>query len=69
MSLVRQMRRGRDYDPEWRKRQVGEGPVAELIARRFKLACDRYGLNRPWSPVDVSRFRVPPRAGDQLGLF
>jgi DNA repair photolyase len=69
MSLVRQMRGGRDYDPEWRKRQVGEGPVAELIARRFKLACDRYGLNGRWEGLDVSRFRVPPRPGDQLSLL
>ena len=69
MSLVRQMRGGRDYDPEWRKRQVGEGPVAELVARRFRLACTRYGLDRPWTEPDCGRFKVPPRAGDQLKLF
>jgi DNA repair photolyase len=69
MSLVRQMRGGRDYDPEWGKRQVGQGPVADLIARRFKLACTRYGIDRPWAAPDCSRFRVPPRAGDQLKLF
>jgi hypothetical protein len=38
MSLVRQMRGGRDYDPEWGKRQKGEGPYAKLIADRFAAA-------------------------------
>jgi DNA repair photolyase len=68
MSLVRQMRGGRDYDPEWRKRQRGEGPIADLIARRFELACARLGLNRSWAPLDLTQFRVPEKAGDQLAL-
>src|SRR6202000_3432584 len=38
MSLVRQMRKGKDYDPEWGKRMRGEGPVAELMAARFRVA-------------------------------
>jgi DNA repair photolyase len=69
MSLVRQMRGGRDYDAEWGKRMKGEGPIAELIAARFKSARRRFGLDRPSAPLDLSRFRVPPRAGDQLDLF
>ena len=69
MSLVRQMRGGRDYDPEWRKRQRGEGPIADLIARRFELACARLGLNRSWAPLDLTQFRVPDKAGDQLALL
>ena len=66
---MRQTRGGRDYDPEWRKRQVGEGPVAELIARRFNVAKQRLGMTDRGPPLDVSQFRVPPRAGDQLSLF
>jgi DNA repair photolyase len=69
MSLVRQMRGGQDYDPEWGKRQRGEGPLAQLIARRFELACARLGLNRSWSPLDVTQFKVPQKAGDQLALL
>jgi len=69
MSLVRQMRGGRDYDPEWRKRQIGEGPVADLIGRRFKLAVERYGLGGSWVAPDAGQFSVPPRKGDQLALF
>lgn len=69
VSLVRQMRGGRDYDAEWRKRQTGEGPIAQMIARRFQLACDRLGLNGSWAPLDVGRFRPPPKRGDQTDLF
>ena len=43
--------------------------MADLIARRFKLSSERYGLNKRWAPLDVTQFRVPPRAGDQLALF
>jgi DNA repair photolyase len=69
MSLVRQTRGGRDYDPEWRKRQVGEGPVADLIADRFRKAKKRLGMTGRAPPHDLSLFRVPPRSGDQLALF
>ena len=69
MSLVRQMRRGRDYDPEWRTRQIGEGPLAELISRRMQAASRRYGLDRNWAPLDLSQFRAPEKAGDQLALL
>ena len=69
LSLVRQMRGGRDYDPEWGKRQRGEGPIAQLIGRRFQVACERLGLNGSWAPLEVGRFRPPPKPGDQTDLF
>ncbi|MBV9995097.1 MAG: PA0069 family radical SAM protein [Caulobacteraceae bacterium] len=69
MSLVRQMRGGRDYDSEWGKRMKGEGPVASLIGARFRAARRRFGLDGPAPTLDLSRFRVPPKAGDQLDLF
>ena len=69
MSLVRQMRSGRDYDPEWGKRMTGEGPVADLMHRRFTLARKRFGLDRTLEKLDLGQFRVPPKAGDQMGLF
>jgi DNA repair photolyase len=69
LSLVRQMREGRLNDPEYGSRMRGTGPFAELIARRFRVACERLGLNKnDWS-LDLSQFRAPPRAGDQLKLF
>lgn len=45
MRLVREMQGGRDYDPEWGKRQRGSGRMAELIGRRFAAATKRLGLN------------------------
>ena len=41
MSLVRQMRGGKDYDSQWNTRMRGTGPYAEMIARRFQLAVKR----------------------------
>ena len=69
MSLVRQMRGGKDYDAQWGQRMRGEGPIADVIAQRFKIARRRFGLDRPLPPLDVSQFKVPPRAGDQGDLF
>jgi DNA repair photolyase len=69
MSLVRQMRGGRDYDVQWFKRMKGEGPIAELMSKRFAAAKRRYGLTRELEPLDLTQFRVPPKAGDQMELF
>jgi DNA repair photolyase len=69
MSLVRQMRGGKDYDAEWGKRMHGEGPIADLLAQRFRLARRKSGLDRPRAPLDVTRFRKPPEDSRQLELF
>jgi DNA repair photolyase len=69
MSLVRQTRGGKDYDPDWSQRMKGTGPVAELIGARFKAAVKRYGLDGPRHELDVTRFRVPADARPQLELF
>ena len=56
------------YNPEWGMRQRGSGAFADLYAKRFTVACKRLGLNeREWA-LDTTQFRVPPAAGDQLGL-
>jgi DNA repair photolyase len=69
MSLVRQMRGGRDYDPQWGQRMKGQGPIADLIRQRFNRAATALDLTRERSPLRTDLFRIPPRAGDQLGLF
>jgi DNA repair photolyase len=69
MSLVRQMRGGRDYDSTFGTRMRGSGEFADLIARRFDVACKRFGLNRDrreHAGLDVSRFRQP-RLDDASG--
>jgi len=69
MSLIRQMRGGKDYDSQWHTRMKGTGPYAEMIARRFHMAVKRLGLNKVRAPLALDKFRRPPRPGDQLGLF
>jgi DNA repair photolyase len=69
MSLVRQMRGGKDYDAQWGKRMHGEGPIAELMSKRFHVARRRLGLDRTIGPLSLEHFRPPPKAGDQLELF
>jgi DNA repair photolyase len=69
MSLVRQMRGGKDYDAQWGKRMKGEGPIADLMSKRFAAAKRRYGLDLRFDGLDLTRFRPPPKAGDQIDLF
>lgn len=69
MSLIRQTRGGRDYDPDWSQRMKGTGPVAELIGARFRAAVKRYRLDAPRRPVDETKFRVPANARVQGDLF
>ncbi len=69
MSLVRQMRGGKDYDSTWHTRMRGTGPYAELIARRFHMAVKRLALNRESHPLVLNRFKRPPQLGEQLALL
>ena len=71
MSVVRDIRGGRDNDPRFGSRMTGSGNYAELLSTRFRLACRRFGLDkerRGERPLDCTRFR-PPLAGGQLPLF
>jgi DNA repair photolyase len=73
ISIVRQMRGGKDNDPRFGERMRGTGNFAELISKRFAIACQRFGLNghgggRRVPELDCSRF-VPPSAGGQLKLL
>jgi DNA repair photolyase len=70
MSLIRDMRGGRDYDSTFGDRMRGTGPIADLLRNRFKIACKRLGLNSGGrEPADKTElFRPPPRDGSQLSL-
>jgi DNA repair photolyase len=71
ISLMRQMRGGKDYDPEWGKRMRGEGPIAEMLARRMHLARRKFGLDTERSrlALDIGKFRKPPEDSRQMELF
>ena len=67
MSLVQQVRGGHDYVSTFGERMRGTGAFADLIEKRFDLACKRLGLNKGRNEFfDISRF-TPPRANDRQG--
>jgi DNA repair photolyase len=69
MSIVRQMRGGRENDPNFGTRMSGTGNYAELMEKRFAIACKRNGITiRETADLDCSRFR-PPSPEGQLKLF
>jgi len=69
MALVRDCRGGRDYDPEWGKRLKGTGPFADMVARRFAIACRKYGLDKRSWELDSTQFIKPAADSDQLALL
>jgi DNA repair photolyase len=69
MSVVQALRGGKDYDATFGERMRGTGLFAELIARRFSLACKRLGLNRHQRELDISAFAPVVHSGAQLTLF
>ena len=69
MGRVRELHGGRDYDPEWHTRMTGQGVWADLLERRFRIACRRLGLSSRSVPLRTDLFARPPRPGDQLTLI
>ncbi len=69
MALIRGMRNGRDYDPQWGTRMKGTGPYAEMLGQRFRLAVKRLQLNRPRPPLNTQLFARPRPVTGQLQLF
>jgi DNA repair photolyase len=59
MSLIHEMRDGRDNDPDFGTRMTGKGPYAALLRNRFAIAAKRLGLDRPRPPLSTAHFRVP----------
>jgi DNA repair photolyase len=77
ISIVHQMRGGKDNDPNFGTRMSGTGKFAELVEKRFAIACRKFGLNarddgtragRARPELDCGLFRVPD-AGGQMLLF
>jgi len=67
MARIRDMRGGRENDPEFGSRMRGEGQYAELLRGRFEIACRRLGLNADKRHrVETGKFRLPPAAQGSL---
>lgn len=59
MSLIRQSRKGKEYDSSFANRRQGTGLFAELLAQRFKLQCDKCGMNKQTIALNNHAFRSP----------
>ncbi|MDO8412792.1 MAG: PA0069 family radical SAM protein [Gallionellaceae bacterium] len=68
MSRVRQMREGKENDPNFGSRMRGSGLFAELLGQRFHNACARLGFNPQRQALSTAHFRRPELHG-QMSLF
>jgi DNA repair photolyase len=68
MSRLREMRGGRENDPEFGSRFRGQGLFADLLKQRFRKACERLGLNLENRSLNTGLFKPPSRNG-QMDLF
>ena len=69
MGRVRELHGGRDYDPNFGKRMVGQGAWAAILQQRFKLAAAKMGLDRSLPQLRTDLFAKPPQPGDQLSFL
>jgi DNA repair photolyase len=69
VSLIRSTRGGKDYDAAWGQRQVGSGPYAWMIGRRFEMAAERLGFNGTRTRLRSDLFVKPEKEKAQLSLF
>ena len=69
MATIRSIRGGRDNDPDFFSRMRGGGPWADLIRRRFDIACRRarFACER-WS-LRTDLFVPPALPGTQMRLL
>ncbi len=59
LKLVRETRGGALYDSRFGRRQVGTGPYADLLARRFVRALRRHGLGGERDALETGLFAAP----------
>lgn len=69
INLIRQSRNGADNDSEFGSRMRGTGVFADLIARRFALTSERYGLTNKRELQLSTRHFCPCNNSAQLSLF
>lgn len=66
MNIIRSIREGRENDPGFFTRMRGSGPWADLIRKRFAIACRRFGLNQEKILLRTDLFRPPEGAQFRL---
>jgi len=68
MARIHELRGGKDYDSDFTQRMKGQGVWADLLAQRFRKACERLGLNRERLVLRRDLY-VPPVTDGQQRLF
>lgn len=67
MHAIQASRGGKDYKAGFGTRMRGEGVFAELLGRRFKVACKRHGLSSGRGPeLNCQHFRSAANAQQEL---
>ena len=69
MSIVRDIRNGKEYESNFHTRMSGSGVFADLIASRFNSVCKKLHVTRQRVSLDCSRFTPPRLPGSQYDLF
>jgi DNA repair photolyase len=67
MSIINDIRGGRDNDPNFGTRMRGQGVWYDLMVARFKMARRRFGLDGDRVTLSTELFRPPQ--GSQMRLF
>ena len=67
MTLIRDIRQGKENSGRFGDRMRGHGPYADVIAQRFRLICRRRSLAQHQPGLNCSRFKVP-RGGEEPGV-
>jgi DNA repair photolyase len=69
MTTIRSIRGGRDNDPDFGSRMRGQGPWADLLRTRMRLAARKAGLVNAPLVLRTDLFRPPVLPGTQMALF
>ncbi len=69
MNMVKDIRGGRENDPNFKSRMRGQGVFADMIEQRFRKTCQRLGLNKKHIKLDTTLFSSPVSDRQQLQLF
>jgi DNA repair photolyase len=69
MAAIRGAHGGKAYDATWGKRMRGDGPIADLIAKRYEVAIKRHGLSRERMGSALRTDLFAPPGPRQQSLF
>ncbi len=69
MAIIQSLRGGKDNDPRFGSRMKGEGPWADLLRTRFRIARNRAGFSDERRKLDLRCDLFRPPAGAQGELF